>query len=116
MTGYPNDQSNPAGAIPVWPVAMAGGGASFVNITTNTSTLIKTGAGTLFGVSVNTAGTGSASIAVYDGTSASGTLIGTYSTTAQGGPVLPTVGISFATGLFAVTTATNPADVTVSYA
>ena len=91
-------------------------GATPKNITTSTSTPVKTGAGIFFGLSVNTAGTGSAA-AVYDGLSAGGTLIGTYSTTAQGGPNITNVGLSFLVGLYVVTTdGGGAANITVTYA
>jgi hypothetical protein len=60
---FPNDQGNPAGAIPVW-----NAGSNFLNIPTNVYTQVKTGPGVLSGLSVNTAGTTS-SATVYDGTS-----------------------------------------------
>ena len=91
-------------------------GATPKNITTSTTTLVKTGAGILFGIGVNTAGTGSAA-AVYDGLTAAGTLIGTYSTTAQGGPAIPNIGLVFSTGLCVVTTdGGGAANITVVYA
>lgn len=114
MAGYPNNQGNPAGAIPVYIAAVSGGGSSFVNIPSSGNTQVKTGAGTLFGVSVNTGGAGSA-VTLYDGTDNTGPKIGTYSTAAQGGPVLPISGIAFTTGLYAVTAGGTPADLTISY-
>lgn len=56
------------------------GGASFTNITTSTDTVIKTGAGTLQGFTVNTAGT---SIVFYNNTTCTGAKIGSFTTTAQ---------------------------------
>jgi hypothetical protein len=84
------------------------------NITISTSTLVKTGAGTFLGLSVNTIGTTSTAT-VYDGTSAGGTKIGTYSTVLQGGPNIPAGGIAFSTGLFVVTAGAAAADITVVY-
>lgn len=63
MTDFPNAQSNPAGAIPVW---LAGG--NYAPLTTSTYDQVKTGAGVLSGLVVGTAGTSSA-VAFYDGTS-----------------------------------------------
>ena len=63
MAGYPNAQSNPAGAIPVW---IAGGSAA--NLTTSTYSQVKVGGGVLSGVVVGVAGTSSA-VTFYDGTS-----------------------------------------------
>ena len=78
------------------------GGATAKNIATSTTTLVKTGSGLLFGLSVNTGGTGSTA-AVHDGIDASGPLIGTFSTTAQGGPNIPNIGVSFKVGLCVLT-------------
>jgi hypothetical protein len=114
MTVYPNSQSNPASAIPVWIAAFPGGGALSKNITTNASTLVKTGAGTFFGLSVNTAGTTSTAT-VYDGTSTAGVKLGTFSTVAQGGPSIPASGLAFTVGLFVVTAGGATADITVAY-
>jgi hypothetical protein len=87
-------------------------GATSDNLTTTASTLIYTGAGYVTGLNVNTGGTTS-TLKLYDGTSASGRLLGTWSTTAQGGINLG--GIPFTTGLFAVTAGGAPADLTVNY-
>lgn len=72
---------------------------------------VKTGAGVLRGINVNTAGLTSA-IVLYDGTSTSGTKLGSFSTLA-----LATVALNwnFSTGLFVVLTGGTPADVTVVY-
>ena len=72
---------------------------------------IKTGAGVAASINVNTAGLTSA-IVLYDGTSTSGTKLGTFSTLAQA--VLP-INLAFTVGLFAVLTGGTPADVTVAY-
>lgn len=110
--GYPNQQSNPAAAIPVW-IAPAPGQVQ-KNITTNASTLVYTGAGVFTGLSVNTAGTASTAT-IYDGTDDNGTLLGTIPTTAQGSFEPPAGGWNFATGLFVVTAGGAAADITVSY-
>lgn len=114
MAGFANAQNNPAGAIPVWVAPTpAGSGQATKNITTNTGTLVKTGAGSFVGLSINTAGTASTA-AVYDGTSASGTLLGTISTTAQD-TIFPPGGWAYATGLFIETAGSAAADITVTY-
>lgn len=111
---YPNKQSNPAAAIPVWLApAPAGAGLQVQNIPTSTGTLVKTGAGTFVGLSVNTAGTTSTA-KIYDGIDNTGTLLGTFSTTAPGSN-FPAGGWPFAIGLFVVTAGGAAADVTVSY-
>lgn len=88
-------------------------GVATKNITTATTTLVKTGAGTFLGLNVNTAGAGS-DAKVYDGLDAGGTLLGKFSTAAQGANA-PPGGWPFAVGLTVVTENGTPADVTVSY-
>jgi hypothetical protein len=70
---------------------------------------VKTGAGVVLGLSVNTPGLTS-SLVLYDGTSTAGTKLGTFSTLAQ---VSLTLNIAFTTGLFAVLAGGTPADVTI---
>lgn len=102
-----------ANAIPVW-IAPAPGSTS-KNYSANTAgNQIKTGPGTLLGISVNTAGVTS-SIVLYDGTSTAGVKLGTWATTAQGVINFGAGGIPFTTGLFAVLAGGTPADVTVQY-
>lgn len=106
---FPNSQSNPAAAIPVWIAANAGAGTAFSNIAAATSTLVKTGAGQLQGITVNTTGTASTAT-VYDGTSAAGTKIATINTTVAFNGAYS---LAFTTGLFIVTV--GAADITVTY-
>lgn len=79
------------------------------NIPTNTTTVLKTGAGVFAGLSINTGGTTSAAT-VYDNTAGSGTKLGTFDTTAQ--DYLP-VDFPFTTGLTVVTAGGAAADITV---
>lgn len=109
-----NNQEIGANAIPVWLApAPSGQGPSAVNMPANASTLLKTGAGTFAGISVNAAGVGS-TVKIYDGLTAGGTLLGTFNTAVLG-PNFPGPGWPFATGLFAVTAGGTPADVTISF-
>ena len=85
---------------------------SYTNITTDTGTQIKSAAGYLFSVVVNTAGA-STTATIYDNTACSGTTIGIVSTGAQTflnyGP-----GVYFSSGLCITTSNGTPdADVTV---
>lgn len=112
MTTFPSNQNAAAAAVPTWRAPAPGNLLS--NIATNASTLVKTGAGIFFGFSVNTAGTGT-TMAVYDGTSAAGTSLGTFSTTAVNAFDLPGGGFPFATGLFIVTAGDAAANITASY-
>lgn len=113
MATYPNDQGNPAGAIPVYLAASVVGGAAYANITTNTNTLVKTGAAAFYGISVNTGGTG-ATATVYDGTTAGGKLIGTFDVSARG-TIMVSVGLALTVGLFIVTAGSGAANLTVIY-
>jgi hypothetical protein len=90
--------------------ASASGGYSFRNISTATTTTVKTGAGTLHSIVVNTTGAGS--VTVYDNTAASGTKIATLKASIVEGTYL--FDVAFATGLTIVTAAAS--DVTVTYA
>jgi hypothetical protein len=87
-------------------------GLLYNNITTATTALVKSGAGTLGRLIINTAGAGS-SAAIYDGLSASGTLIATVSTATQNSL---SFGIAFAAGLCVVTSGGSAANITVAYA
>jgi hypothetical protein len=87
------------------------GSNSFTNITTATTTAVKSGAGIIDRIIVNTAGAGS-TLVLYDNTAASGTKIGTFTTAAQ---TSLTVNCAFATGLTAVTASGTAADITVIY-
>lgn len=98
-----------------------------VNITTNATTVIKSGAGVLYGFTVNNNGfTTAGTITIYDNTAASGTKIGTWTIPIQppGTTLLATtffppalqLNVAFSTGLTFVTATTAPAaDITVSY-
>jgi hypothetical protein len=80
-----------------------------VNITTATTTTVKSGTGILGGIFVNTTAAGT--ITVYDSLTASGTKIATLKASIAEGAYLRNV--SFATGLTIVTGAAS--DITVSY-
>lgn len=77
--------------------------SNYQNITTGTTTTVKTGPGILRGMSVNTTAAGT--ITVYDNTAASGTKIGTFKTSiAEGWYPL---NCRFSTGLTVVTAAAS---------
>lgn len=99
---------------------------SYINITTNATTVIKSTAGMFYGFTVNNNGfTTAGTITVYDNSAGSGTKIGTWvlaisppGTTVLATDYVPAVQLSvaFATGLTFVTATTAPAaDITVSY-
>ena len=82
---------------------------SYSNITTATTTTVKSGAGFLHAITINTTAAGA--ITIYDNTAASGTKIGTLK--ASIGEQTFILNVSFGTGLTIVTAAAS--DVTVSY-
>lgn len=93
--------------------AAASGGWSFSNIIANTAgTAVKSGAGTLHSVSVNTAGASANVLTLYDGTNTSGTKIGTFDTTSLRN--IP-FDLAFGTGLFVVLATGTAADLTLTY-
>jgi len=83
------------------------------NITTATTTVVKSGAGVLHLVNVNTKGTVASTVTVYDNTAASGTKLATIDSLNLSGPFQ--YDVSFVTGLTVVTTGTAAPDITVSY-
>ena len=82
---------------------------SYSNITTATTTTVKTGSGFLHAIVVNTTAAGT--ITIYDNTAASGNKIGTMA--ASIGQNTYFYNVQFATGLTVVTAAAS--DITVSY-
>lgn len=88
---------------------------SYENITTATTTQVASGSGELGRVIVNKP-VASAVIAIHDGLSAAGDLIGTITlpaTLLSDGPVCVDYGVAFGVGLCIVTT--GAPDVTVCY-
>jgi len=86
---------------------------SYAHISTSTTTTVKSGAGFLHAVSVNTLGTVASTTTIYDNTTGSGTVIGVINTLTLSGIFV--LDVSFATGLTLVTTGTAAPDLTVSY-
>lgn len=93
---------------PLYPQSCYSPGNSFANIATATTTLVKTGAGNLHLVSINTAAAGS--VTLYDGLTAAGTKIAAINSATAG---TTTYDVRFATGLTVVTV--GSIDITVSY-
>ena len=79
------------------------------NITTGTTTTVKSGSGVLKAITVNTTAAGA--ITIYDNTAASSTEIGTLKASVAEGTY--EYNVSFDTGLTIVTAAAS--DITVSY-
>lgn len=92
--------------------AVATGGYSFGNITDASTTTLKSGAGKLHSIVVNTRGVTS-NVTVYDNTAGSGTKIATIDTTLT--TAVFEYDLAFTTGLTVVTTGGTPADLTITY-
>src|SRR3990167_3012023 len=89
-------------------------GSSFAHITTNTTTLVKTGAGTFHSLLINTSALMGNTATIYDNTSGSGTVIAIVNT-ARSAPLL-IYNVAFSVGLTVVTAGDLPAaDLTVTY-
>jgi hypothetical protein len=89
------------------------GGFSYSNITTDTTTVVKTGAGTLHSVVLNNP-VATEVITIYDNTSAVAPKIGTITVPTSPQPVTLIYDVAFTTGL-TVVTATAVSDITVCY-
>lgn len=95
--------------------ASASGGYAYTNITTAATTVVKSGAGTLHSIVVNTLAA-SGTVTIYDNTSAVAPKIGTVTnpaTLVTEGPVTAIYDVAFATGLTIVTTGVQ--DITVTF-
>ena len=88
--------------------------SSFNHITTNKTTTVKSGAGVLRRIVINTKGSGANTLTIYDNTTGSGTVIGDIDTV-NGVSGHFEYGVSFSTGLTIVTANGTAADVTVIY-
>ena len=108
-TGNRTDcQSTPTGA-----ELVEEAGRSYSNITTNATTTVKSGAGFLHTLCINTKGASANTATVYDNTTATGTKIATLDTTGSVGCL--TYDVAFATGLTIVTATGTAPDLTASY-
>jgi hypothetical protein len=101
------------------PQAIASGGASFLNIAAGqATTTVKSGAGTLYSISLNSAATATNITTIYDNTAASGTIIGKPAATTATVPTTLTygpAGLAFSTGLTIITATANGSDMTIVY-
>lgn len=87
---------------------------TYSNVTASGSTVVKSGAGILSKLTINTKSGATGILVLYDNTAASGTKIATIDVT--GGPLTLLYGVAFATGLTASFTGTlGSFDVTISY-
>jgi hypothetical protein len=88
-------------------------GYSFLNITGQATTVARTGSGILHTITFNKP-TATQTVAVYDNTAGSGTLIGTITVPASPLPVTLIYDAAFDTGL-TIVTATANSDITVTF-
>lgn len=86
---------------------------SFINITTAATTVVKSGAGVIHGVTINTKGTVASTVTIYDNTAGSGSKIAIIDSLNLSGAFF--YDAAFATGLTIVTTGTIAPDITVMY-
>ena len=98
------------------PVAATTGGYSFLNIAAGqATTTVKSGAGTLHAIVLNSAATATNTTTIYDNTAASGTVIGRPAVTTATIPVTLIYELAFGTGLTIITATANGGDMTVIY-
>lgn len=89
-------------------------GFNFLNLAANATTnAIKSGAGMLHSITINTKGASSNICTVYDALTATGTKIATIDTTANVGTLV--FDLKFSTGLTIVIATGTAADITVNY-
>lgn len=87
---------------------------SFKRLAANATTLVRTGPGILHLITINTKGASANVISIYDGLSASGTLIATADSTNAPGTLF--YDVTFDTGLTIVIGTGTAADITVAWA
>lgn len=86
---------------------------SYSHIATSTTTLVKTGAGNLRSISVNSKGTVASTVTVYDALTAVAPVVAIIDSLNLSGTF--TYDLAFTTGLTIVTTGTVAPDITVSF-
>lgn len=87
---------------------------AYSNITTNATTVLKSGAGKLNRIVINKIGATANTLTIYDNTAGSGNKVGIIDTTIAGAPARE-YNLSLQTGLTIVTATGTAADVTVVY-
>ena len=87
--------------------------SSYNHISSNTTTLVKSGTGKLHNITINTKGTLSNVATVYDNTTATGAIISVIDTTVTYGTLI--YNCVFNTGLTVYTATGTAADITVTY-
>jgi len=85
---------------------------AYTRISSNATTVVKVGRGTLFSITINTRGTTSNTATVYDNVAASGNVIAIIDTTASIGTLIYNVHVE--TGITVVTATGGAPDLTVA--
>lgn len=105
-----------AGSAFVSHAAAATGGYSFSHLAAGqATTTVKSGAGTLHSITLNSAATATNVTTIYDNTAGSGTVIAIPNVVAATVPTTLIFDLAFATGLTIVTATANGGDMTVCY-
>lgn len=86
---------------------------AYAHISTNATTTVKSGNGTLHAITVNTKGASANVATIYDSLTATGQVIGIIDTTA--GPAALPYDLAFSIGLTIVTATGTAADLTVTF-
>ena len=86
---------------------------TYSHIVASTTTVVKSGAGVLHAISINSKGTIASLITIFDSTTGSGAVIGVVDSLNLLGSM--TMDVQFTNGLTLVTTGTVAPDITVSY-
>ena len=90
------------------------GAFRFLNITTDATTVVKSGAGVFHTLTLNNATTATETITIYDNTAASGTKIASITVPSSPQPVTLRYDVVFSNGL-TIVTGVAAGDLTVSY-
>lgn len=101
------------GSLAVAPAAAQVQPFQYQNITTKTTTTVKSAPGTLHAITFNNP-VATGTVTIYDNTAGSGTTIGTITVPSSPQPVTVTYDVQFWTGL-TIVTATENMDITVSF-
>jgi hypothetical protein len=89
------------------------GACNYTHLSANGTTTIKSGAGMLVNVTINSKGSSSNSLTLYDNTSGSGTVIAVIDSTAQ--IQVLNYSVAFTTGLTAVVASGTAGDFTIGW-
>lgn len=86
----------------------------YTNLEANATTVIKTGAGVLHSITINTIGATANTVVVYDNTAASGTIIASIDGTIAAAPTR-IYDLCFTTGLTVIIASGTAAKITVTW-